>query len=149
MAKMNSKYKYMYDAAPASELLAKDHAAKTATFNAPALTLDKVLGYWNKANNGVLADTTFAVVVNVEAVDRTTGDETYAIELEFGPAGFGSSVKPYKLNVSAAGQYVILVDIDTVKAMKADTAAMRLAFTLGGTTPSITAHAFVAGAIIR
>jgi hypothetical protein len=148
MAKMNTKFRYMYDAAPASALLPKDHAAKTASFNGSAIVLDTVGGYWNAADP-ILADTTFAIAVNVENVDRTTGDETYTLEVEFGPVGFASSVKTHKLVVTKPGQYVILVDAETVKAMKSDVAAMRIAATLDGTTPSITAHAWIAGRIIN
>ncbi|ARK07409.1 hypothetical protein LAV_00009 [Sphingobium phage Lacusarx] len=148
MAKMNSKFKYMYDAAPASALIVKDHVAKTASFNGPALVLDKVLGYWNDADP-ILADSTVAIAINVEAADTTTGDETYELELEAGPVGFATSVKTHKVTVTGPGQYVVLVDFDTLKAMKADVAAIRIAATLAGTTPSLTAHAWIAGAIIR
>lgn len=148
MAKMNSKFKYMYDAAPASELIAKDGVAKTATFNGTAIALDKLNGYWAHNNNGILADDVFAIAVNVAALDATTGDETYTIELEAGPVGFATSIKTSKLTVSAPGQYAILVDMDTIKAMKADVGAIRLAVTLAGTTPSITLNAWIAGAII-
>jgi len=148
MAKMNSKFKYMYDAAPASALIVKDHVAKTASFNGPAITLDKVGGYWN-AEDPILADSTVAIAINVEAADKTTGDETYTIELEAGPVGFATSIKTGKVTVPGPGQYVILVDFDTLKAQKPDVAAIRLAATLAGTTPSITAHAWIAGKIIR
>lgn len=148
MAKLNSKFRYMYDADPSVALVAKDHAAKTATFNGTAITLDKVLGYWNAGSEN-LADHTFPIVINVEAIDKTTGDETYTIDLEVGPVGFATSVKTGKVTVTGAGQYVILVDVPTLVAMKSDAAAIRLAYTLAGTTPSITSHAFIGGAILR
>ena len=148
MAKMNSKFKYMYDADASVSLIAKDHAAKTATFNGTALALDKVLGYWNTSSNE-LADSTFAIAINVEETDEGTGDETYVIELEAGPSGFATSIKTGKVTVNGPGQYVIPVDIDTLKAQKSDIAAIRLAVTIGGTTPSIKLHAWNAGAIIR
>lgn len=144
--KMNSRFKYMFDAAPSVALVAKDGVAKTASFNGAPLTLDTLQGYWT---DGELADQTFAVVVNVTALDRTTGDETYTLELEFGPAGFAGAEKTHKLVVTATGQYVFLVDLDTVKAVQADVAQVRLVGTLAGTTPSVTLHAFIAGAIIR
>lgn len=148
MAKMKSKFKYMFDAAPESALITKDHVAKTASFTGNVLVLDKVGGYWNAATNE-LADSTFAIAINVEAVDHTTGDETYTIDLEAGPVGFATSVKTGRVTVNGTGQYVILVDFDTLQAMKADIGAIRLSATLAGTTPSITAHAWVAGAILR
>lgn len=147
MAKMNSKFKYMYDAAPSVALEAKGGAARTATFDGEALELDQLNGYWN---SNELADQTFAVAVNIDALDVAEGDETYALELEFGDdAAFTNSVKTHTVAVGGTGQVVFLVDIDTVRAMLDTAAFVRLAGTLGGTTPSITFHAFIAGAIIR
>lgn len=146
MAKLKGKLKYMYDAAPASALIAKDGIAKTASFNGTAITLDELDGYWNNAAE--LADDVFAIAVNVTALDTGNADETYTIELEFGPVGFGTSIKTSKLTIPAIGQYVILVDADTLRKMKANGAAIRLAATLAGTTPSITLHAWIAGHVI-
>lgn len=145
MAKMNGAFKYQYDAAPESALIPKDHAAHTATFNGTPIVLDVLSGFWT---NGELADMAFAVAVNVEAIDATTGDETYTLELEFGPVGFGTSSKTHKAIVKGPGQYAFLVDFDTVVALQANTAAMRIAATLAGTTPSITMHAWIAGRIL-
>lgn len=145
MAKMNSKFKYMYDAAPASELIAKDGVAKTASFNGTVKVLDVVDGHWN---TNELADQTFAVVVNVLALDATTGDETYTLELEFGDADFAPAQKTHKLVVSKPGQYVFLVEADTVRAAVPTADRFRIAATLAGTTPSITLHAFIGGQIL-
>lgn len=142
MAKMNTKYRYMLDEAPAATLIAKG-AAKTASFNAPALTLDTVRGYWNDPH--YLADTAFVVAVNVEAIDATTGDETYTIELEFGTAAFAASVTTHTLVVKGPGQYVMIVDAETVAAMLPAVEAVRIAATLAGTSPSITLNAWLAG----
>jgi hypothetical protein len=149
MAKMNSQFKYMYDAAPSIALVAKDHAEHAGSFNGVAIVLDKLGGYWNTPDARSLADTTFAVVVNVEAIDTTTGDETYVAEIEFGPLGFATSVKPNRVEIKGPGQYVMLVDADTVAFMKQDVAAMRLAVTAAGTTPKIKLHAFIGGRIIN
>lgn len=149
MAKMNSQFKYMYDAAPSVALVAKDHQAHTGSFNGTAIILDKLGGYWNTNDARSLADTTFAIVLNVEAIDTTTGDETYTAAIEFGPVNFATSVKPNVVTIKRPGQYVMLVDADTVAFMNNDVAAMRLAVTAGGTSPSITLHAFVGGAIIN
>lgn len=146
MAKFNSKFKYMYDAAPEIALVTKDHVAKTASFNGTVYALETLNGYWNVP--AILADEAFAVVFHVEALDQTTGDEVYTVELEFGPIGFATSIKPFKAVVTKPGQYAFLVDIDTIVALKADVAAMRLAVTLAGTTPSVTLYAFIAGQII-
>lgn len=146
MAKLKGHLKYMFDAAPASQLIVKDGVAKTASFNGPSIVLDELDGYWNTA--GELADDTFAIAVNVTALDKTTGDEAYDVVLEFGPVGYATSIKTGKLTISSTGQYVILVDADTLRKQKADGAAIRLVLTAAGTTPSITLHAWIAGHII-
>lgn len=62
--KMHSRYRYMFDAAPAASLRAKDAAAVTADTAGAELTLDVLTGYWT---SGELADKTLAVVTNVTA----------------------------------------------------------------------------------
>jgi hypothetical protein len=148
MSKLGTKFRYMYDAAPAAELIAKDGAAHTATFNGPTKVLDVVGGYWNNAHE--LADQAFAVAVNVAALDATTGDETYTVELEFGDAGYAHSVKTHKIVVTKPGQYVFLVDVPTAKKALGVNALneFRAVVTLAGTTPSITLNAWMAGQII-
>lgn len=146
MSKLGSKFRYMYDAAPTAELIAKDGAVHAASFNGPSHVLDTVGGYWNNAHE--LADLAFAVAVNVTSLDRTTGDETYTIELEFGNAGYAASVKTHKIAVTKPGQYVFLVDIPTAQAIVANLNEFRVVATLAGTTPSITLNAWMAGEII-
>lgn len=146
MAKLKSNFKYMLDAAPAITFRDGAAAAITADANTAAITLDTVEGYWN---NGELADSTFAVAINVAELDETTGDETYVINLVAGPVGFATSVVVGTVTVTETGQYVILVDADTIRKSKADAAALRLAVDVTGTTPSIKFTAWVAGAIIR
>lgn len=246
MSRMNSKFRYMFDAAPSITLITKGDAAETATFNSDAIVLDEVEGYWN---SGQLADQTFAVVVNVTdvaasartatitfasvvATDTFTLDdgvdskvftavaagaviangefdvggdntitaanaaatiqaayvaeeiaisatsalavitltnhlgaggtiteaettitstafagnnETYTLELETGPVGFGTSIKTGKLTVTETGQYAFLVDLDTIRKMKSNAASIRLVGTLAGVAPSLTAHSWIAG----
>jgi len=148
MSKLGSKFRYMYDAAPQAALLANDGVAITATGNGPTHVLDHLGGYWN--TSGELADNVFAVAVNVDAIDTTTGDETYTVELEFGSAGYAQSVKPHKATIKGPGQYVFLVDIQTIQQSLGANALneFRVVLTLAGTTPSITAKAFLAGQVI-
>lgn len=149
MAKMNSKFKYMYDAAPSIKLAPNDGVNVTADTNFTAYALDQLDGYWNTQNE--LADQTFAVVINVEDLDRTTGDETYVFSLQFGDAvGFGGATAiTHRLEAKAAGtQLAALVDIDTVRAMLAGATHMRLQLDVTGTTPIINFKAYIAGAII-
>lgn len=145
MSKMNDKTKYLFDAAPAATLVAKG-AAKTASADGAAFALDQVEGYWN---DGELADNTIAVVVHVTALDTTTGDEAYEIDLEFGDdAAFTNATLTHTLAVSKAGQYVILVDVATVTRLLDGASHMRVNLTAAGTTPSITFHAWLGGAIL-
>ncbi len=147
MSKLKSNFKYMLDAAPSITFRDAAAAALTADANTNAITLDALAGYWNTSNE--LADSTFAVVINVSTLDETTGDETYRIDLVAGPDGFASSVVVGTVTVTEVGQHVILVDVDTIRKSKADAAALRLAVDVAGTTPIIDFVAFIGGAIIR
>lgn len=144
MAQMHSKFQYMYDAAASVSLRAKSAAALTSDTTLTALTLDALEGYWN--TNNELADKTFAVVVNVSAL-TTGGGETYKLDLQAGPVGFGSNVVIASLpSITATGQYVMLVDVQTVKALKSDAAAIRLVLDVGASgSPSIDFYSWVSG----
>lgn len=149
MAKMNSKFKYMYDAAPSVALRAKGAAAVTADANSAVIALDQLDGYWN--TEGELADQTFAVVVNIDDIE-VGDDEEYAVSLQFGDdAAFTNSVTTHTAAVTGTGQIAFLVDIDTVKALLADATHMRLALDVTATngSPSLTYYAWIGGSIIR
>lgn len=85
-----------------------------------------------------------AIVIVVKvALDRTTGDETYAVTVQTDDnAGFASPatlVGPVSLLTYAAGtKFVIPIPPD-----KATERYMRLNYTLGGTTPLGTLTAFL------
>lgn len=148
MAKFNSKFKYMYDAAAPSALIVKDGVAHTASFNGNTIIMPAVQGWWNQPQYP--ADYAFAVAVNVDALDFTTGDETYTVELEWGTktGDFTNSIKTHKAVLKATGQIAFLVDMDTVLALKPDAFSVRLAMTLAGTTPIATLYGWLAGQII-
>lgn len=76
MAKMNSKFKYMFDAAPSVRLIARDNVAKTANFNSSPVTLDKLEGHWT---SNELADQTFALVVNVTDIAASARTATITL----------------------------------------------------------------------
>lgn len=148
MAIMKSKFKYMLDEAPSITLRAKSAAAITSTANSTVYALDQLDGYWN--NQEELADQTFAVVVNVDALDFADDDETYTLTLVFGnDASFTANVTTHTLAVTSTGQHVLLVDLDTVRMLLPDATHMRITATLAGTTPSLDYHAYIAGQIIR
>ena len=147
MAKLKSNFKYMLDAAPAITFRNAAAAPITADASTAAIVLDTLDGYWN--TNNELADSTFAVVINVNALDEATGDETYVLNLVAGPVGFGTSTVVGTVRVVETGQYVILVDADTVRKSVPNAAALRIDVDVTGTTPSIDFVAFIGGAIIR
>jgi hypothetical protein len=148
MGKFNSAFKYMYDAAPESALVPKDHAAHVASFIGAAVALPQVQGWWNQPQYP--AADVFAIAVNVEALDHTTGDETYALAIEFGTdASFATKVVSHTLTPKKPGQLAALVDMDTiVNQLGAAPTFVRVNATLAGTTPSLTLHSWLAGAII-
>ncbi len=83
------------------------------------------------------------VVITVDvAADSTTGDETYAIALETDDnAGFSSATTLLSRTIAAAdlflgSQHVIPVTLTNER-------YLRLAYSLGGTTPSLTVNAWL------
>lgn len=144
MAKLNSKFKHMYDAAPSVALIAKDGVAKTASFTGPAYALDKLDGYWNDA--GELADMLLTVVTNVAAVDRGAGDEAYGLTIEASAdAAFTAPVEVASIapDVLATGQLVAILDMDTVLAAVPGVSYLRVKGTLAGVAPSIELYSWI------
>lgn len=75
----------------------------------------------------------------------TGGDETYNLTVEVGPIGFGSATVVGGVPViRSPGQYVVLLDMQTVKLSNPDAAAVRIKGLVAGTAPSITAFAWIA-----
>lgn len=123
-------------AAAINDAYADGDIAISATSALGVITLTNHLGTGGTITEAETTITTTAFAGN---------NETYALELEFGPVGFGTSIKTGALTISETGQYVILVDVDTIKAMKSNAAAIRLVGTLAGVSPSITAYSWIAG----
>jgi hypothetical protein len=102
---------------------------KTASFNGPALDLGK--GY---APGGL--GTPLAAVVNVTAIDRTTGDETYVFKIQQSADG--------STGWEDIGPATTTTVVGSVVAKGLCTSRfVRLVLTPGGTTPSITYGAFL------
>jgi hypothetical protein len=145
--RMNSLQRYMYDAASEASLRAKSAPAITASGALAELPLDVLQGFWTDGSE--LADLTLAVVINVTAINNTTG--TYDIAVEGGPVGFGTTKTLGKLNgVTRLGQHVVLLDMATIEQLKTDVASLRLNVTANDTdgagagVPSISFFAWVA-----
>lgn len=82
-----------------------------------------------------------AVVIDISAIDASSGDETYTVQLQAAATGDAAFASPVAVGglvtiprtIGANSQVVILIPADT-----ATDRYSRLLFTLGGTTPSIT-----------
>jgi hypothetical protein len=142
MSKMNTKHRYVYDAAPATLFRARTAGALTATGNTNEVVLDKLDGYWNV--QGELADETLAVIVNVTDVETGAADEvyTFALKATDGAGSVQAEAVLGSLEINAVGQYVFLVDAATVKQV-ADFGGLTITATLAGIAPSITFHSWM------
>jgi hypothetical protein len=126
--KMNSRFRQMFDAAAGTLFRGRTDVDVLATADSAVVTLDKLTGYWTDGNE--LADQLLPVIVNALKVDRTTGDETYKIEVVTNNGIVVGTAK-----ITGVGQYVILVDADTLHLSDPTATSIKLTATLAGTTP--------------
>lgn len=120
----------IYDA----ELVLRDIAdgAETATAAETGIALD------------VLKAGDFKVVLDVTALDATTGNETYVLSVETDAnTSFGSAVQVGAVTVTATGRYEVPLSQWQLAKLDSGAAAIRVNATLGGTTPSIAYGAFI------
>lgn len=110
--------------------------AISATANLAVITLSNHLGTGGTITE---AETT------ITSTAFTGNNETYKLDVQGGPVGFGSNTVLHTISVTAPGQYVLPIDVDTAKALKDDLAALRLVGTLAGVSPSLTAFSWIAG----
>lgn len=113
--------------------------------NQIGITATNVAGVITLTNTRGTGGTITEAVSTISTTPFAGNDESYLLELEAGPVGFATSAIFGSIAVKTPGQYVILLDIDTVKAVKADAAAIRIKGTLAGAAPSITAYSWIAG----
>ena len=123
-----------------SQLLFSDAQALTATAASTNLIDLGVDG-----NLGIGEPMAVVIVLDVLA-DDTTGDETYVVDVEFdSTAAFSSAVTAVTKTITrgevAGTKFVVLVPADLTGEQ-----FMRLNFTLGGTTPTVTVTAFLTAA---
>jgi hypothetical protein len=126
--KMNSRFRQMFDAAADTLFRGRTAADVTATADSAVVNLDKLQGYWTDGNE--LADQTIAVIVNALKVDKTTGDETYKVDLVTNNGVVVATAK-----ITGVGQYVLFVDGATLQQSDPTAASLKITATLGGTTP--------------
>ena len=118
--------KYQFDVGAQSLVKAEGSAVTSTDVNSVAYKLESC--------------PTFAVVINVTAVDRANADETYVFSVQSLDAAGANAVEQGALiSITSAGQYVIAVDGSTAKKLAGSSdQKIQLTATLGGTSPSLT-----------
>ena len=116
----------IYDAESSVELRDPDAAAVTSTTTGTAIDFNL------DAANG------FAVILNVQSVDRTDADETYVLTIEsLDSAGANQFTQLTAPSITESGNYRFLIDGETAAKFDTDAAKIRAVMTIGGTSPSI------------
>lgn len=141
---MESKIRHQYDAllalkAPGSAAVTADGASAAVDINAITKGRGDVDGRFGQGS--------FDIVVYVTALDTTTGDETYALQVQTVDAAGANPVTHDVIEVTAAmvGEPLVFAfHPSTFKVKDADAAKVRVNVDVGGTTPSITYYAFAA-----
>lgn len=144
---MHSRFQYMYDAAPSVALRARGAAPLAADGADAPLALDTLTGYWT---DGELADKTLAVVINVDAL-TVDADLDYVVNVQVAAdEAFTAPVTVASLSqVPATGQYVLLLDMDTVSKVAPGALFIRTATDItdgaGAAVASIDFYAWLSG----
>lgn len=142
-----SRVRHAVDTEPSIVLRGEGLAAITASgvnTSVPLHSLDTA--FWH---NGEIPFQLAAVVVNVTGIDLST-DETYVLELQVdSDAAFAGAdfTVVASINVSKLGVFVVNLDGPTIKDLRDDAKFLRIAATLGGTTPSLAYNAWLAPAV--
>lgn len=150
MAVKASRVKALYDVD--AQVLLRDVAdgAETATATETAVSLNELdSAYWH---DGEIPHGVFMVVVNVQATDAGTGDETYTLSLLVDDtANLSDSPVTIQSQAVAAGFSGVLyfyVDSANIPQLNPESSGtdkwLAIRATLGGTTPSITYGAWIA-----
>lgn len=133
---MNSTVRHQYDAALA--LKAPGSAAVTADAATAAVSIYRIANGPLAGRKGVGS---FDIVTQVTAVDFANATETYAFEVQVSATENGAYTTLSSTPVVSKGAKTLKVD---AASLPADAAWVRLNMNVGGDTPSITYHAFVA-----
>lgn len=124
-----SEVNYIYDAANAFRAPAL--AALTADATVGTLPLDKMVNVRPGSQRNKLGAEGYDIVIVVEALDRTTGDETYTFTAVVDAVVVGTVL------VATTGQYVLCLDAASIEKVAATHAAIALVLDVAGTTPSV------------
>lgn len=146
-----SKVKYQLDVDPSVTLRNAADGAETATATEAAISLKQLdTAYWHGKE---IPNGNMVVVINVTALDKTTGDETYQLSLLVDDTANLSDnpVAVASIPVNAIGTYNVIVDSKSIPVLDPDASGtdkwMAIRATLGGTTPSISYGAWLAKSI--
>lgn len=139
-----SAVRHQYDAQLA--LQAVGSVAITATAATSALDLYEITGSPYGALNGRNGIGSFDLVLYVAALDHTTGDETYTVQIVVtNEAAQATVVESFALTIANIGQVLAFpLQPATLADFAGDAASVHLNVVLGGTTPSLTYWAFLA-----
>ncbi len=136
-----SKVTYIYD--DDNSFQAPGVAGDNTTKIVGVLPLDKLTGARGDMRNKLGAQT-YAIVIAVSASDDGDADETYVFDAQVGAVGSPSTkVGEFAVPRGSVGQFVMMLDANTIEALDADHAEIELNVTIGGATPLITFGAWL------
>lgn len=137
----------LYDA-EASATLRSSTSAITSTTTDTAISLNELdTAFWHDGNE--IPYGLMEISIAVTALDLTTGDETYTIEVLVDDTSDMSNTPRTvaTLAVRAVGFYKVFVDSKNIPLLDSDTSGadkwMAIKATLAGTTPSLTYNAWL------
>jgi len=130
-----SEVNNIYDAANAFR--APGLAAVTASGVIGTLPLDKMINVRPSSQRDQLGAASYKVVIAVEsAVTGGASAESYTFRMDTGAVG-ATTTAVESITITAAGQYVMLIDAATLSKMDAAHAVLEMNLTVAGTAPSI------------
>jgi hypothetical protein len=141
-----SAVNYIYD----SDLSFRDPSAVAITANGATLVGAIPLDKLDKARGDQrdkLGAQSYAVVITISAMDTADGDETYTFSVQIGATGAAAQLVATLPVTSSTGQWVILLDAETLEKQDSDHAEIELNLTIDdgvANTASITFGAWLA-----
>lgn len=137
-----SEVTYIYDAA--TKFRAPGLAALTASAVIGTLPLDKMTAQRPNSQRNKLGAEEYDIVIVVNSIDKTSGDEVYTFVAKVGAVG--SETTPVgQITVSSTGQYVLSLDSKTVARQDAVHASIALELVASGVTPAVAFTSWLAG----
>lgn len=135
-----SKVTYIYD--DDNSFSAPGSAPVTSTEIVGVLPLDKLTGARGDMRDKLGAQT-YAVVIAISACPVGT-DETYVFDVQIGAVGSpATKVGEFAVIRGSTGQFVMMLDANTLEALDADHAEIELNVTIAGSAPTITFGAWL------